>query len=245
MNSLIDADTSGQLTRTLVPGVPDASVEHPISIHNRFGTILTFLEVLADGITVALAVLGSYSIYRWLRLGKQIDYSFRLIWFVAFAVSVLYVILLDRDGAYRPGSSLLKIKETERAFRVSAQTFLLVLPVTFFGHVQFSRWAFVIALVCTPVTVVAEKHFLVICGRAMRAHGIGVQRVLVYGAGSSGRLVYSALARSAPKLGLKPVAVVDDNPDLAGQEIFSASYRRQDSVRGKMARFLRGRQCDR
>jgi exopolysaccharide biosynthesis polyprenyl glycosylphosphotransferase len=57
-----------------------------------------------------------------------------------------------------------------------------------------------------------------------------VQRVLIYGAGSSGRRVFSALVRS-PKLGLNPVALMDDNPDLAGQEIFADAYRREYSVR--------------
>ena len=114
---------------------------------------------------------------------------------------------------------------------MSALAFRLVMPITFFSHYQFSRWVFVIAFFCAPIFLVVEKHLIVVCVRALRAKGIGVQRVLVYGAGSSGRRVFSALARSAPKLGLKPVAIVDDNPDLAGKEVFSDSYRRQDSVK--------------
>lgn len=231
MNSTIDVDTSVPLDSTLGAGLPEASVDRPLSIQNRFGLFLPFVEVLADGITVALAVVGSYSVYHWLQLGKNANYSIRLIGFIAVAISVLYVILLDRDGAYRPGSSLLKIKETERALRVSAQVFLLTLPVTFFGQYFFSRWTFVIAFVSAPFLLIAEKHLLVVCGSVMHARGIGVQRVLIYGAGASGARVFSALARSAPKLGLKPVAIVDDNPELAGTEIFSASYRRQDSLR--------------
>jgi len=211
--------------------ITDTGMDIPISIYDRFGKALMFLEVAADGIAVAVAVFGAYFIYHWLNLGRRLDYSSPSVWYIAFAIAVLYVVLLDREGAYRPGSSLLKIRETERAFRVAVQTFLLTLPVTFFGQYQLSRWVFVIGLVITPILVVAEKHFLVKCGRAMRSRGIGVQRVLIYGAGSSGRRVFSALARSAPKLGLKPVVITDDNPDLAGQEVYSASYRRQDSLR--------------
>ncbi|MFZ0304499.1 MAG: sugar transferase [Terracidiphilus sp.] len=227
----IDVDSPQLWNDTRAPELADPISDRPISIQNRFGRFLTSVEVLVDGITVALAVLGGYYIYHWLRLGKYANYSFRLICFIALAIAVLYVILLDRDGAYRPGSSLLKIKETERAFRVSALTLLLTLPVTFFGQYLFSRWVFVIVFVSAPFLLVAEKHLLVVFGRTMLARGIGVQRVLIYGAGSSGRRVFSALARSAPKLGFKPVAIVDDNPDLAGQEVFSASYRREDSVR--------------
>jgi FlaA1/EpsC-like NDP-sugar epimerase len=206
----------------------DESVDVSLSIYSRFGRALMAIEAVADGVTVALGVIGAFAIYRLLSLGRRADYSTSSIWYIAIAVSTHYVVLLDRDGAYRLGSSLLKIKETERAFRLSAQTFLLTLPITFFGQFRFSRWVFVIATVVVPVLLVSEKHLLVICGRTLRAHNIGVRRVLIYGAGSSGHRVFSALARSVPRLGLKPVAIVDDDPNLGGQKVFSDSYRRQD-----------------
>jgi exopolysaccharide biosynthesis polyprenyl glycosylphosphotransferase len=56
-----------------------------------------------------------------------------------------------------------------------------------------------------------------------------VQRVLIYGAGASGRRVFSALVGS-PQLGLNPVAVVDDNPNLAGHEVLDYGYRHERSV---------------
>ena len=223
-------DTSSLLADQQLASMVDVDAEHPISIQNRYGRLLTFIEVLADGITVSFAVLGGYFIYRWLEIGRRVDYSFNLISLIAFAMSFLYVILLDRDGAYRPGSSLLRIKETERALRVSAQAFLLALPVTFFSQYQFSRWVFLISLLCVPVLLVSEKQLLVVAVRALRARGIGTQRVLIYGAGTSGQRVFSALARS-PKLGLSPIALVDDNLDLAGKEIFADAYRREYSAR--------------
>jgi exopolysaccharide biosynthesis polyprenyl glycosylphosphotransferase len=81
-----------------------------------------------------------------------------------------------------------------------------------------------------PVLLVTEKQLFAVALRALRARGIGTQRVLLYGAGTSGRRVFSALVRS-PKLGLNPIALVDDNPDLAGKEIFADAYRREHSVR--------------
>jgi exopolysaccharide biosynthesis polyprenyl glycosylphosphotransferase len=226
----IGVNTSNLLSDAQVASGADTNTERSVSIRNQFGKFLTFVETVADGITVASAVVGGYFIYHWLHLGRKIDYSPRSIWYIAFALSALFVILMDRDGAYRSGSSLLRIKETERAFRVSAQTFLLSLPVTFFGQYQFSRWVFVIALICVPVLQVMQKQLLVIGVRALRARGFGVQRVLIYGAGTSGRRVFSALVRS-PKLGLNPVALVDDNPNLSGKEVFADSYRREYSVR--------------
>jgi exopolysaccharide biosynthesis polyprenyl glycosylphosphotransferase len=228
--SSLGVDRSNFLRETSGFSPMELGSDHPTSLRNRFGKLLTLFEPVADGLTVAGAIFLGFLIYHSLQLGKQLDYSARSMSYIALAVSVLFVILLDRDGAYRHGSSLLKIKETERAFRVSAQAFLLVLPVTFFTQHLFSRWVFVIALICAPVLLVSEKQLFLVCVRALRARGIGVQHVLVYGAGSSGRRVFSALARSATRLGLKPVAMIDDNPDLAGREVFSDSYRREDSV---------------
>ena len=68
--------------------------------------------------------------------------------------------LLDRDGAYRTGNSLLRIKETERSLRVTAQAFILVLPVTFFFSNLLPFRAFFGAMCCVPVLQAIEKHTL-------------------------------------------------------------------------------------
>lgn len=228
--SSIGVESATILGDAQVAYAAEASPEHPVSIRNRYGKLLIFIEALTDGMTVDVAVFGGFFIYRSLEIGKRADYSFRFICVIALALSALYVILLDRDGAYRLGSSLLRIKETERALRVSAQAFLLALPVTFFSQYKFSRWVFIIALFLVPILLMAKRQLLVIAVRALHARGIGVQHVLIYGAGTTGRRVYSALVRS-PRLGLKPVALVDDNRELEGREIFADAYRRDHSIR--------------
>ena len=227
----LGVNSSGLLNENVQTNSFDFGLEQAVSIRNRFGTALLFLEPLADAVTVMVAIFMGFYLYRWLHLGKRLDYSTHAIFYIALAMSALFVILLDRDGAYRPGSSLLKIKETERSLRVTAQSFLLAIPATFFSHYRFSRWVFVINFVCVPLFLVSQKQLLVMFGRALHSRGIGVQRVLIYGAGTSGKRVFSALARSAPKVGLKPIAIVDDNQKLAGTEVYSDSYRREESVR--------------
>ncbi len=200
------------------------------SIRNRFDKVLTFVEVVADGLSVAAAVAGGYAAYHFLHLGKQLHYPLQTVWLVAFGMAILYTILLDRDGAYQGGNSLLRIKETERSLRVSAQAFLLVFPVTFFSSFLFSRWVVVFTLITVPVLQTVEKQLLLVAVRTLRSRGFGVHNVLIYGAGFSGRRIFSALVRS-PKLGLKPILMIDDNPELIGQEIFEDSYRRKHSIK--------------
>lgn len=217
------------------------------SIRDRFHWILTSIEVLADGIAVAGAVVGSYAVYRSLHIGLRAQYSPHLVCGVAAAIAVLYVILLDRDGVYRPGNSLLRIKETETSLRVAAQAFMLVLPVTFLLNMQVSRWVFVIALVLAPVLQIIEKQLILLLLQWIRSAGFGVKRVVIYGAGTSGRRVFSSLVRS-PKLGLLPVAMIDDDPNLHEQEIFDYSYRRDQSLKVTSEEvtvdFLKRHRCD-
>jgi exopolysaccharide biosynthesis polyprenyl glycosylphosphotransferase len=201
-----------------------------VSIRNRSHWILTLVEVMADAIIVAGAVFASYAVYHLLNLGARVHYPFHLVWTISFAIAALYVILLDREGAYCIGNSLLRIKETEKSLWVSAQVFLFVLPITFFTNIQLSRWVFVIALILAPVLQIIEKQIVLTGLQRVRASGFGVKRVVIYGAGKNGRRVFSALSRS-PKIGLRPVAFVDDDPALAGQQIFEYSYRRDQSLK--------------
>ena len=197
-------------------------VDHLTRLH-------TAAQVAADALTVAAAVLLSYRAYHLLRLGKHIHYSPDIIAGAAAGFAVLFVLMLDRDGAYRQGSSLLRIKETERALRVSTQAFLLTFPVTFFAGRLFSRWWFALAMATVPLCLIAEKQLLFLAVRILHKKGYGIRRTVIYGAGYTGRRVFSALARSL-KLGLAPVAVVDDNPALAGQSVYEFDYRRKRSV---------------
>lgn len=223
-------NTPQTMSETSPGSAPSSTFECVSSIRNRFDKVLAFIEVVADGLTVALAVAGGYATYHFLRIGREINYPIRTVWLVAFAIAALFVILLDREGAYESWNSLLRIKETERSLRVSVQVFLLVLPVTFFSSILFSRWVFVFAFVAVPVLQVVEKQLLFFAVRALRSRGFGIHNVIIYGAGFNGRRVFSALVRS-PRLGLNPVLMVDDNPELAGQKVFDDAYHHEHSIK--------------
>ncbi|MFB3917614.1 MAG: exopolysaccharide biosynthesis polyprenyl glycosylphosphotransferase [Terriglobales bacterium] len=194
-----------------------------------FESLLTAFEIVCDGIAVALATLCAYGTYRALRLGSNIQYEWRYVGAAACALAFFFVLMLDRDGAYQKGSSLLRVKETERILRVSATTFLLVFPVTFFAAKLLSRWSVALAFLLVPLFLICEKQLLFVVVRILHERGYGIKKVVIYGAGFTGRRVLSTLDRS-PKLGLLPVAVVDDEPNLAGGGIYACAYKRDRSV---------------
>jgi exopolysaccharide biosynthesis polyprenyl glycosylphosphotransferase len=198
-------------------------------VQRRFEAVVNVLERVADFSAVVIGVFAARAIHESLHLGKDVRYPFHVVASGAAFFALVFVFLMDWEGGYQRGNSLLRIRETERILRVGMKAFLFVFPITFLAGQLFSRWLLILAMSILPLFLVAEKQLFWQCVRRMHAKGHGVENVLIYGAGFTGRKVFSALARS-PKLGFNPVAVVDDNRDLAGETIFEHSYRRERSV---------------
>ncbi len=200
-------------------------VEKPRAVAH-FRRVITACEAVADLLTITLAVALGYLLYYDLALGKRIHYPAHAVLGLAFGFAIVMVLMLDRAGAYGRGGSLLRVKETEQVLRVSAQVFLIVVAVSFFSSFLFSRWLLVLCLTLVPFALFVEKTFMYLLIRALHSRGYGIEKVLIYGSGATGRRVFSVLKRS-PKLGLEPVALVDDDPSKAGSTVFEMGYERR------------------
>ena len=203
--------------------------EKVAGVQRKFGALVSVTERFADLLGVVSGIFAARNLYEVLHLGRHLQYPFHIVAAVAILFGLLFVYMMDWDGGYQRGNSLLRIRETERILRASMKASLLVFPITFLAGHLFSRWLLALAILIVPLFLVAEKQLFWLCMRWMHATGRGVENVLIYGAGFTGRKVFSALARS-PKLGLNPVAVVDDNAGLTGELVFEHSYSRQRSV---------------
>jgi len=211
----------------------DLRVVHPTTAKQsaaQFRQIITVCEVAADLLVIALAIRAGYFIYSAAAVGKHLYFRPSLIWSAGAIFSVVIVLMLDRVGAYRRGNSLLRVRETEQVLRVSAEAIVAVLIVSFFAHILIPRWLLVLCLSLVPLFLFTEKTFLYLVIHALHYRGYGNERVLIYGAGCTGRRVFSVL-RASPKLGLVPVAVVDDNSEKAGTTLFEMAYERRGSAR--------------
>src|SRR5437868_3119475 len=195
----------------------------------HFRRAIAALEALLDLVTIITTVMLGYLIYYNSQLGKHVQYSIRSVFGVSFAFAILVLLMLDRVGAYERGNGLLRIRETEQVLRVSIQAFLVVFIGSLFSRLLVSRWLLVISVTIVPIALFLEKHFVYKIVRTLHSRGYGIEKVLIYGSGSTGRRVFSALCRS-PKLGLDPVAFVDDDSSRAGNLVFEMSYDRRKSA---------------
>jgi exopolysaccharide biosynthesis polyprenyl glycosylphosphotransferase len=188
-----------------------------------FQKVMTVSEVLADFLTCAGGVFAVGFLCPSLHMSRHGQYS------VSFIAGVMIVLLLERDGAYRGGGSLLQIRMTERALRIPAQVLLFLLLCSFLLHLNVPHTAFLIAFILLPPLLIFEKQMLFAIMRILFAREYGVDRVVVYGAEDAAKRMVSTLLYS-PRLGLRPVAVIDDDPTRSGECLFEMGYRRSLSV---------------
>lgn len=199
-----------------------------------FGKLLVaFLgaaERAVDGVAIVAGLYCAYALYRLLGLGSQVQYPASTVLLSAGGFALLFVILLERRGGYRPYVGLLAVRDTERILRVTVESFLLALLAAYFTTQPISRLIVLLAAVTVPVFVIFAKWEMRQALRLLRAKGYGTRRAVIIGAGTLGRRIYSALLRS-PKFGLEPVAFVDDDPQKSGLEIYESSYQRRRAAK--------------
>jgi exopolysaccharide biosynthesis polyprenyl glycosylphosphotransferase len=195
----------------------------------NFRRIIVAGEIIADLLTITLAIRVTYFIYGATAIGKHLHFPEHVIWGAGAVFAAVMVLMLDRVGAYRRGNSLLRVRETEQILRVSAEALLAVLAVSFFAQIMVPRWLIVLCLSVVPLLLFVQKNLLYSLVHSLHSRGYGHERVLIYGAGGAGRRVFSVL-RASPKLGLLPVAVVDDDPAKIGSALFEMAYERRGST---------------
>lgn len=185
----------------LLPSVPLGGLRaEAFELRDLLGAIFNAAERCVDMAAIIAAVYCAWALYRLLGLGSQVQVQAPTVLLSAAGFALLFVILLERRGGYRPYVSLLAVRETERILRVTIESFLLALLVAYFTTEHISRLVALIALVTVPVFVMVGKWELRNGLRLLRAKGYGTRRAVIVGAGTLGRRIYSALARS-PSLG--------------------------------------------
>lgn len=177
------------------------------------------MELAADYVTAVGSLLTMFWIDAVRQGGRtQLQLHGQAIFSIAAAFFI--VLLLERDGAYRGGGSLLQIRETERVLRISFQTLMFLLPLCFVFGPNILCTPLIHGLLILPLALMLQKRILLFLLRRRSA----VSRVLVYGTGGTGRRVVSALLHSF-RLGLRPVAVIDDEPARRISGMFELGYR--------------------
>jgi exopolysaccharide biosynthesis polyprenyl glycosylphosphotransferase len=187
------------------------SVERAVLSEHRWNrvTALWAIESMVDAFAVCVSVLISYEAYATLAQHRGGYRPIHDLPFAALILACVLVAMLARSGAYRSSAGLLRIRETARVLEASFFSAILLLPCAVSYSAKASPWLLAAELPLVTAVLILEKHAIHALFERLRRKGIGSRRVVICGSGSSAQMLYSALTRS-PKLGLWPVAVVDD-----------------------------------
>lgn len=195
----------------------------------RLDSFFGLAERLLDFLAVMCAVLLAWACYRWVHPHRPPGFSIGALLECAALFALVFVLLLEKHGEYRPYLSLLAVRETERLLRVWVECFLLAVPVAYFAPPSLSRTLVAITFLAAPLALTLEKSGLRRAIRWLRSRGYGTRRAVILGAGTLAKNIYSVLIRS-PKIGLDPVAIVDEEAAFQGVEIHASSYRCRQSA---------------
>lgn len=199
----------------------------PWQMGRGVGKYIVAAEIIADLFAAAIAVVATSAIC--MRAGWETRLPSPMVAAaIACSCAAVLVFMLYRSGAYHASTSLLRIKETELVLRASVQSTLLGLAVFYAGARLVCAPTVIASAFVTIAFVLLEKHILLTTLGRLHARGHGLRKVVIYGAGFTGRRLFSALVQSA-KLGLRPVAIIDDDASLAGERVFELFYRRSRS----------------
>jgi len=198
----------------------------PILVFRR---VCAVIEAVLDGLACWVGTMGSFWLDHALLKNAHFPHWTRDTVEVSALAAVLVVVILNRDRAYSTGGSLLQIRDTERAIRLSAQIVMLLLVFAFVLRLSVPVSALAIDFVVLPPLLISEKMLLGGIVQLLHVRGFGVEKVAVYGAGDAARRVVTTLLNS-PRLGLHPVVVIDDNAQQHDGYLAEFGYRRLRAV---------------
>lgn len=205
-----------------LPGSGVVSPPRPVRLIRR---ALVACEELADFASAAAGMVASL-------LLADTSHRYRLPDTIAIGIlaGILAVLDMRANDAYIEGGSLLHIRETERILRAGIRCVLFIAPVLLVLTPGISKTVFASAPVFVVGMMILQKRCFFLALRHLDRTRDGAERVVVYGTGCTERRVASALSQCV-RLGLKPVAFIDDSPGAADRCILELGYRGRDSIK--------------
>jgi exopolysaccharide biosynthesis polyprenyl glycosylphosphotransferase len=190
----------------------------------RYRKWLSTAVVLADVLLINLAIAVSY----WLRYDRQwfaaVDAAFHVPYLsfvpISLTLTVLLLSIFKLGGVYDQPRGASWFDEVYRITTGTATGIILMVFVIvfFFRPFLYSRLIFFYAGVLIAVFLGASRMAQRIVRHHLRRRGLGVDRLLIAGAGEVGRTVMRNIV-AHPALGYHIVGFVDDDPEKGSTDI--------------------------
>jgi exopolysaccharide biosynthesis polyprenyl glycosylphosphotransferase len=182
-----------------------------------------YVLVLSDALLIFVAFLAAYYLRYQAQLFLSVDPAFQQslqgYWPLAFStvVVVLVAFRFSHVYPYQPGRAWLT--ETWRIATASTAGMMFIIVTSLaFRPMLYSRLVFLYTAVLVTIFL-GISRLLILWGRDyLRHYDIGVERVLLVGAGNVGRMVMRTVA-ARPDYSLRLVGFLDDHPAKVATDI--------------------------
>ncbi|MCI5131490.1 MAG: sugar transferase [Candidatus Electrothrix sp. EH2] len=183
-------------------------------------------EVLTDCCLLFFAVVFAYYIYGKI-IGGPLPGGLLAYCQLGILSGIIGVIAFYFAGLYRHQASMMNLLETRKIIKMLLLLFLLLILYTFFAKADYSRITLCLAFILAFPLLLFGRFLFFKFYQYLYIQGIHVRRVLIYGAGSTGRLLFQSI-QNTPKLGYHPIGFFD--PDGKKEQIRQLYTDEPDSV---------------
>ncbi len=199
------------------------------SYMKRLGTFLnnqkavTLAWVLTDVLLINVAFVVAYWVRYELQLFREVDPAFyvpyRVYWPFVALFTMLLILVYRQQGVYQAPRQISWFDEFYAILTGTATgTVITIVFIFLYRPAFYSRAIFIYAGLITVGVLGLGRFIKVVLLRRLRRRGIGVNRVLIVGAGEVARTVMRAVVAN-PECGLVIVGFLDDNPVRGGTDI--------------------------
>ena len=184
-------------------------------MRRRTDTLFNILTVVFDGGVAYLAFFLAYQVYLRFRPGSP---AFQNYIPMAGVHAVTLVLVFFFARLYHRTRSQSQFDEVTKLLGAASMGIVMTVAFTqlLLPSIDYSRWVIVLVWLMTIILVTAARLFLGAFQGFLRARGIGAWRILIVGAGDTGRLVADRILKS-PNLGYQLVGFIEDRPNRTGR----------------------------
>jgi len=177
--------------------------------------------ILSDILLISVSVLLAYWVRYELQWFRDISYHHSLSAYVPFSLlfTALMLLAFQMDRVYQQWRGCPWLDQVYRIINATAKSVVVMLAITFVLQPrQYSRLLLVEAGIIAVILLVLSRVMQNGIAGWLRARGVGVDRVIIVGAGEAGRTVMRAIV-ARPELGYQVIGFVDDDPQKGQTDI--------------------------
>src|SRR5688572_18432869 len=167
-----------------------------------------------------LLIMAAFRTAYWLRYDLEVwravgEYRapFDNYWTYIIFFAAWFWLSSSLNGLYREKRGRSFYEEAAKTINAATNAVVVTMALSFLLQpLVFSRLMLIMATILVVMFLSALRIVYRVVRQYWRRHGIGVERVLLVGAGEVGRTVLSSII-ARPELGYVPIGYVDDDPE--------------------------------